>query len=189
MKDKDPYKGLLTYRNTPLENGYSPAELSMSRRLKDFLPVVPNNLESRVARQEEVTQREDRPRARVEEYYNYSKGVRQLPELIPGTRVFVKDAKKFGTVIKRAEQPRSYIIQTDTNPVRRNRYTIFPTKPKDTEETSSPPKSTTPLKRAFVGPPEDTPMRTTDQQRGHPPVEGQRTRSGRVSKPPQRLDL
>ncbi|XP_011859611.1 PREDICTED: uncharacterized protein LOC105557076 [Vollenhovia emeryi] len=129
LKEGDPYKGLLIYRNTPLKNGYSPAELSMSRRLRDTLPTTASNLEPRVVCKEAVGEKEDRRRKRIEDNYNKSKGTRQLPELTPGTRVFIKDAKKFGTVIQKAEQPRSYIIQTDTNKLRRNRYTVVPTQP------------------------------------------------------------
>ena len=33
-KTNDEYLGLLSYRNTPLKNGYSPAQLNMGRRLK-----------------------------------------------------------------------------------------------------------------------------------------------------------
>ena len=33
-KMNDEYLGLLSYRNTPLKNGYSPAQLNMGRRLK-----------------------------------------------------------------------------------------------------------------------------------------------------------
>ena len=32
-KSKDPYLAILTYRSTPLQNGYSPAEFLMGRKL------------------------------------------------------------------------------------------------------------------------------------------------------------
>ena len=43
-KNDDPYLALLTYRSTPLENGYSPAELLMGRKLRTTIPVVPTQL-------------------------------------------------------------------------------------------------------------------------------------------------
>ncbi|UYV84229.1 hypothetical protein LAZ67_X001595, partial [Cordylochernes scorpioides] len=43
-KNQDPSLGLLEYRSTPLENGYSPAELLMGRNLRTTLPFAPENL-------------------------------------------------------------------------------------------------------------------------------------------------
>ncbi|CAB3262453.1 unnamed protein product [Arctia plantaginis] len=37
-------KALLEYRSTPLENGFSPAELLMGRKLRTFLPILPREL-------------------------------------------------------------------------------------------------------------------------------------------------
>ena len=43
-KSKDPYIALLMYRETPLQNGYSPSELLMGRKLKTKLPINPSSL-------------------------------------------------------------------------------------------------------------------------------------------------
>ncbi|KAL8616804.1 hypothetical protein ACOMHN_017841 [Nucella lapillus] len=43
-KSDDEYLGLLMYRNTPLPNGFSPAQLSMGRRLKTRAPCHPDSL-------------------------------------------------------------------------------------------------------------------------------------------------
>ena len=39
-KAEDPYLALLSYRATPLEIGYSPAELLMSRKLRTTVPII-----------------------------------------------------------------------------------------------------------------------------------------------------
>ncbi len=38
-KEKDKYQALLAYRSTPLQNGFSPAELLMGRKLRKAVPV------------------------------------------------------------------------------------------------------------------------------------------------------
>jgi len=39
-KSKDSYLTILAYRSTPLENGYSPAELLMGRKLRTAIPTT-----------------------------------------------------------------------------------------------------------------------------------------------------
>ena len=43
-KSADEYLALMGYRNTPLHYGYSPAQLSMGRKLKIRVPCHPNEL-------------------------------------------------------------------------------------------------------------------------------------------------
>ena len=43
-KSSDPYLALLSYRTTPLQNGFSPAELLMGRKSRTTVPTLPSNL-------------------------------------------------------------------------------------------------------------------------------------------------
>ena len=43
-KAEDPYKALLAYHSTPHENGYSPAELRFSLRIRSTIPALPESL-------------------------------------------------------------------------------------------------------------------------------------------------
>ena len=59
-KSKDPYLALLTYRTTPLQNGLSPSELIMGRKLRTPLPMMPAKLDQKVPKEalEEAEARE-----------------------------------------------------------------------------------------------------------------------------------
>ena len=47
-KTEDPYLALLAHRSTPLENGYSQAELLMGRKLRTIIPVITTQLHPRL---------------------------------------------------------------------------------------------------------------------------------------------
>lgn len=57
-KAADPYLALLPYRATPLQNGYSPAQLLMGRRLRTIVPTLPTLLNPTLLNSEAVIQRE-----------------------------------------------------------------------------------------------------------------------------------
>ena len=44
-KNEDPYLALLAYRNAPLANGYSPAQLLMGRQLRSNVPAHADTLQ------------------------------------------------------------------------------------------------------------------------------------------------
>ena len=99
------------------------------------------------------------------ENYNQRHKTMNLPALQPGDSVV--DMAKKGTVIKSAENsPRSYIIETTSSTIRRNPRDILKLPSKDTTV----PKS---------------PLRVTNKI---PPVNTHKTRSGRIIRPPERLN-
>ena len=57
-KNEDPYIGLLAYKSSLLENGYSPAELLMGRKLRTTVPVATNQLKPRLSKTHLLQQKE-----------------------------------------------------------------------------------------------------------------------------------
>lgn len=79
IKSEDPYLALLTYRTTPLENGYTPAELLMSP--EKLIPKLPNF--------EQLRRTERAYKQREAENYNKRHRASVLPDLNPGDKVWI----------------------------------------------------------------------------------------------------
>ena len=121
-KTNDEYLGLLSYRNTPLKNGYSPAQLNMGRRLKSRVPCHPDELKPRTPDADLVRKKEKEYRKQMQVNYDRRhKATKEADELSPGDRAWLPDLRVEGKVLGRAPGPRSYIISTPTGLVRRNR--------------------------------------------------------------------
>ena len=108
--------------------------------------------------------------------YDSRHNARELPTLLPGDKVLVKDSNAEGTVVKPADNaPRSHIIATPKGEIRRNRRSL--NKLPDSTATTSP--------QRHAGENALAPEHPAPQS---PSVPGTtRTRSGRVSRPPDRL--
>ena len=120
-KSDDEYLGLLSYRNTPLKNGYSPAQLNMGRRLKTRVPCHPDELRPCTPDANLVRKREKEYRQQMSANYDRRHKVVEADELSPGDRAWLPDLRVEGKVIGKAHGPRSYIISTPNGLVRRNR--------------------------------------------------------------------
>ena len=57
-KSDDPYLAILTYRFTPLENGYSPAELLMGRKLRTTIPTTLQTMKPQLPNMSQLQNRE-----------------------------------------------------------------------------------------------------------------------------------
>ena len=173
----DPDMALLCLRTTPIDHKLpSPAELLLGRAIQDNLPrKIPRD-----ALNEVVTPRLEE-RQELQKFY-HDRSARQLPALTPGQRVSIQDPttlkwKPAEVTEKLAGVPRSYAVSTPTGrELRRTRTHIRPT-----------PQSNTEVKP-------DTDEQAVVQAA---PFENQAaalpgsyvTRSGRISKPPERLDI
>ncbi|UYV65567.1 K02A2.6-like, partial [Cordylochernes scorpioides] len=125
-KGRDPYLSLLGYRTAPLENGYSPAELCMNRKLRTTVPTSPVQLQSRIPDLENLEMREKDQRHKKKTHFDIHHRARELPHLDKGTRVWVKDLRVPGVVLEDAGSPRSYIVNSPKGILRRNRFHLLP---------------------------------------------------------------
>ncbi|UYV74289.1 TIGD4 [Cordylochernes scorpioides] len=85
-KNQDPSLGLLEYRSTPLENGYSPAELLMGRKLRTTLPIAPENLNPKLVDSQTLKRKEGRRRKDMKSRYDRRCGATDMEELSEGER-------------------------------------------------------------------------------------------------------
>ena len=132
-KAKDPYEAILAYRATPLENGFSPAELRMGRRLRTTLPVMLSKLLPQWPELAKLKKTEVMLKAKQTEDYNKRHAAKELSLLVPGDRVYVPDRKENVVVVNKSAEPRSYLVKTNSNAVvRRNRRQLTST-PKETK--------------------------------------------------------
>ena len=122
--NKDPFEGLLKYRNTPFEDiSVSPVQLLMSRRTRTMIPthqrllllqpVDPDRVVKALKLRQDVSKK------------NYDKQSRDLPPLEPGDKVRIHPNRD--RVWRKAEVfPRSYLLQDEQGRVyRRNRRQIM----------------------------------------------------------------
>ncbi|XP_060073579.1 uncharacterized protein LOC132553359 [Ylistrum balloti] len=179
----------MSYRATPLSRGHSPAELCMDRQIRTKVPVKPETLISKWPYLTEVKDKETELCDNQKRNYDHRHRVRNLAPLNPGDRVWIKDSGTRGEVVKSAPTPRSYVVNTPTGGVRRNRRHIVPTTgpklPEPIEYDNIPTASVTrpPIVDHHQNRTEPTsrPMESTRN--------GYQTRSGRMSVPPKRMDL
>ena len=123
-KSVDPYGALLAYQNTSLECGYSPDPLLMGRQLRTSIPVMPSTLQPRWGESKQLRDRQENIKTRQTVDYDRSHRSQPLNTVCAGNPVRVHDANIGGTV---AGTPRSYLLQTPTTCLQRNRRHLVPT--------------------------------------------------------------
>lgn len=112
-KEQDPFLALLNYRATPLEQGKSPAELLMNRKIRTRIPALPGKKTD-----VEFRARDTWIKNRMKRNFDQRHKTKTLPEFHPGQPVWIKTPKyEEATTI-----PRSIDIQTKSGFItRRNR--------------------------------------------------------------------
>ena len=93
-KADDPYLALLTYRSTPLEQGYSPAEL-LSRRIRTTVPAMPSLYKPKVPDEESLRDKDKSLKERQKRNFDtIHRAFTDLPRLIPGEKVWIPNLQK-----------------------------------------------------------------------------------------------
>ena len=87
-KAADPYLALLAYRATPLQSGYSPAQLLMGGRLGTTVPILPTQLYPALPDGVAFAREEREKRRSDAENYNRRHRVKALSALTAGERVW-----------------------------------------------------------------------------------------------------
>ena len=144
--------------------------------------------------------------------FNKHHRVVELPTLHPGDHVWVRDQDRHGLILGKTEQPHSYLVDTNKGTLRRNRSALVVTtkRPVGAQSTKDLPSETTTAPNPTL--PSPIPPLQQSQQTPRKPTAGQAmlptpetapaaesphgqctntltTRSGRVVRPPERLDL
>ena len=167
----DPYLALMSYRATPLTwCSFSPAELLMGRRIRTPVPQTNQQLIPQWPHLSEFWRLNKLYKRKQKRFFDHGHRVRELPALPNDTEVWIDtDTEPIsGTIISTADTPRSYVVQTPTAEVRRNRCQLrIRPEPTDTEE-------------------QDSPSQPTPQE-ASPNVIMTRSRTGTTVYPPERL--
>ena len=199
LQQKDPLLALMCYRSTPCATtGVSPAELLMGRKIKTTLPTLEANLQPRWPDLELVRNKDAMEKQKQAFYFNQRHGARPLPSLKPGDPVLMKldHQKSWKTpaiVTGEGITPRSFVIETPQGAtLRRNRRHL-----QHVPETAGAAHPLAPdgLQQGAAGQQPDPPVTTdtTSPTASVKPPDPQNglfhTRSGRQSKPGERLNL
>ena len=183
-KSDDPYKALLSYRNTPLDGvNLSPAQMLMGRRLRTFIPVTEEMLKPQLYDPEEVLPKlKERQR---KQKVQHDRTAKELPPLKEGEVVRLKEGNKWkpARVTQILPSPRSYQVETEKGVYRRNRRHLL-----KTEESQTPDVTTDDVPMEIES--DAVPVATTPDNPETQPVEmpvTTTTRSGRTIREPERF--
>lgn len=137
-KNDDVKLALLSYRTTPLENGFTPAELMLGRKIKSLLPMLPEKLNfPEKSIQQEVLKREEKIKDNQAKMFNKRHRAKNLSILEVGSHVWVVDLRQYGIVIKKLKYPRSYLVEVNSKEYRRNRWHLIPAPFKEHDDSKS----------------------------------------------------
>jgi len=201
VKTQDPHLAMLCLRTTPIDHHTpSPCELLNSRRYQSNLPA----LSGRKVKEMPESYNDSLQRRQELQKSFHDRSVKALPPLKPQDHVRVQDpCSKIwhpGQVIQMLSAPRSYVVQTSAGTYRRNRRHLRHTgeqfSPRILEEDHSGLNDSTTQSSTTAVPSNQSEQELTDRSEPLPVLPEPVTetsvplrRSGRIRKPPVRMDL
>ena len=177
-KGDDPYKALLAYRSTPLQLGYSPAELLMGRVPRTTVPTTIAQRKPNIPNLTSVRAKDKKSKVRQKQDFDSHHGARELPLLQPGDQVWVS-GRETEAEVQGEVAPQSYVVETEDGTFRRNRQQLVRLPNSETENTSGS------HDRAETTEPIEESTSNESSESIVPPLI---RRSTRHSRPPERLD-
>ena len=120
----DPFLALLSYRATPLPwCGKSPAKLLMGRKLRSNIPQITDSLVPQWSYLQEFRAQNKEFKKCQKTDYDRCHRIQDLPAIPDNTDVWVTTggSPTPGRIITTTDTPRSYIVQTPSGEIRRNR--------------------------------------------------------------------
>lgn len=125
-KNSDIHLALLSYRNTPMECGYSPNELLFNRKCRETIPMHPDKLKVNTNIHKDFISKKNVNRNKMAKYYNNKHGAVPLSDLNTGDSVWIIDLRRYGVIVRKAKELRSYFVRSEGTTYRRNRWHLIP---------------------------------------------------------------
>lgn len=114
----------------------------MGRHLQTQIPTLPTNLYPNVQIKDcrLVEEKESLYRLNQQRNFDSCHRAKEMPTLEPGGRVWIRDQDRYGLVTGKTEKPRSYLVTTERDTLRRNRPALVAiAKPTEAEQHSATP--------------------------------------------------
>ncbi|KAL4708783.1 hypothetical protein ACJJTC_011747 [Scirpophaga incertulas] len=103
-----------------------PNELVFNRKVKEILPMYPNQLNIKTKSQKHFKEIRSEFRNKMANSYNRRHKTLKLNDLQIGDYVWVIDLRKYGVIVRKAKEPRSYFIKIQGFTYRRNTWHLIP---------------------------------------------------------------
>ena len=180
-KKEDRYLALMAYHATPLECGYSPAELLMSRRVRANIPTTQQQLLPKVPQMSFLLNKDKAIKLRQKQNFNERHNARPLSTLQHGEKVWLSEEETMATVQSDAGT-RSYNVNTESgSTLRRNRRQLVAIPEEENIQTEQNSTDSHQPAELVIGSPDTRNENISEQS------DIKRTSSGRVTKPPKRF--